>query len=549
MNPSLAGQLADFELPQILMVLEASRVTGGLTVTSAGSHGSIFFADGQILDATAETASGELAVFDILSWYEGEFLFTRGGEAPERTIDRSSQGLCLEAMRLIDESHNEALAFTPTPNTEAQGLDRDERRVLKALGEAGTVGAVAKVAGESAVTVYYRLEELERRGLVVRGDALTMRAELSNAAPRRVRVLVVDDSVLMQKVLKRTYESADDIEVVGMASNGQEALEMLPRLKPDVVSLDLYMPVMDGVTTLKHIMLSQPTPTVVVTSANADSLETTFESILRFGAIDFITKPSQSRGSIADQNDNIVDRIRKAARVDLRGLRLFQPPPRPREKRHARRGEARGAIVACGGTGGCLSYMQLLTSLPVDLPFAVIGLLSFPEDFLRGFVTYLNKCASFDVELAHDGAELSSGVCYLAPASHTPRIENGSSAPYLRLEESSEGSSYALFTDAVQAFRHQSVGLVLSGEGNDAFAGLAAVRAAGGITLAQLPASCVDPEQSQQATEQGLVDRVVVLPHISNDLSQLIMSRLRRSVSGRPWSTAESEATWPGQTA
>ncbi len=177
-------------------------------------------------------------------------------------------------------------------------------------------------------------------------------------------------------------------------------------------------------------------------------------------------------------------------------------------------------MVAVGGTGACLSSMQLLTSLNVDLPVAVVGLLPFPEEFLRAFVTYLRKWTTFDVVIAGDGLPIRSGVCYLAPIVDPPEIESFGGQPVLRTG-CREGPS-ATLTSAATVFASTAIGLLLSGGGEAAFRGLAAIRTGGGTVLAQLPSTCVDPDQPQQAFDQGLIDRMVLLPHISNELSQLL---------------------------
>jgi two-component system chemotaxis response regulator CheB len=539
MSWSLAGRLPDFDLPQILSVLEVSRATGRLNVSSSEGEGALLLSDGSVVGAESPSNSGELAAFEVLSWSEGEFWFIQDAAPARRQIDRSNQGLCLEAMRLIDESRSPDVAFVRSEAGDAS-VPHGARAVLDALNGSGvTVEAVAHQVGLPPVSVLYWLEALERLRVVRR---LTESEELCDeAGAATTRMLLVDDSRLMQKVLRRMYESDGDIEVVGVAENGEEALALLPELKPDVISLDLYMPVMDGVTTLKRIMLSQPTPTVIVTSANADELDLTFESILRFGAIDFITKPSKSRGEMGDQTVNILERIRKASRVNLRGVRMVQPAPHGPHER-ADRSRCRGLLVATGGTGGCLSYLQLLTSLPTDLPFAVIGQLSFPRDFTRGLASYLRKSARVEVQLAEDGVEIEGGVAYLASDADRVRIEPGESRPLLRVESTDEPADPSLlFREAAASFNDRSIGLVLSGSDQGALPGLGAIGAAGGTCLGQLPESCVDPEPVETALRMGLVERVVLLPHISHELSQAWLSRLR--------SGTEEEASWPRKTA
>ncbi len=526
---SLSGQLADFDLPQIISVLEVGRVSGRLQANSPEGDGALFFFQGEIVAAEAGLFSGELAAFLVLSWNIGTFDFSRDTIERDRQIHRSNQGLCLEGMRLIDVSISDGAIYSPLAGTGVNRLADEQERVLAATDGKSNLKQIAAACGWPELAVCYFLEQLERAEVVTRQAPGT---PVETVEEPRLRVLLVDDSKLMQKVLRRAYESDPGIKVVGVAENGEQALRMLHELKPDVVSLDLYMPVMDGVTALKRIMLSQPTPTVIVTSANPEDLDLTFESILRFGAIDFITKPTKSRGALDMQTGNMVERLYKAARVNLRGLRMVQPPPAAARK-HAFRGECRGLIAAIAGTGGCLSFMQLVTALPTDLPFAMVGVLRFPESFLKAFVAYLNKCAPFDVQLANDGAPVLGGMCYLASEANYVRLEESAQGPVLRVKPRRDEVGLSdLFLDVGRIFKERGVGLILSGNREESLSGLASIRATNGITMAQLPESCVDPELPQRAIELELIDRVVLLPQISNDLSQTLMTRLRRAESG-----------------
>ncbi len=533
MLPVLAGQMPDFDIPQIVSMLEYGRMSGCLRVVTPQGRGLLFFNNGQLVTAETGDIRGELAAMVILNWQEGSFGFLKSlplDHLPD--ITRSNQSLLLEAMRIIDESRACHSVFHGLRAAREGTVCEGARKVLSLLTRPMGLKQIACVAGITPLEVFYHIERLEEAGLVRRIDPCA--ETLPVASDERIRVLIIDDSSLMQKALARLYETDPGIAVAGTAANGQEGLEMLSRLKPDVVSLDLYMPVMDGVTTLKHIMLSQPTPTVVVTSASPEALDLTFESILRFGAIDFITKPSRSRGDIDEQTQSILTRIRKAAHVNLRGLRMVQPPAEsPRER--AQRGPCQGLIVASAGTGGCLSYMQLLTSLPSDLPFALVGILPFPADFLRALVSYLDKSATFTVEVAEDGKSLESGVCYLAGYGQMIQIIPSEDGPVLSiLPHTGFRSVSMLMAGAARVFGSRSVGLVLSGSGDEVIDGLGAIRAEGGVTLAQLPASCVDPEQPELAIASGLVDRTVLPNHISGSLSQLLMSRSMKAASGVP---------------
>jgi len=346
-----------------------------------------------------------------------------------------------------------------------------------------------------------------------------------------MRIAIVNDLNIAVEMLRRTLALAPQHQLAWIARNGAEAVRQCAQDRPDLILMDLFMPVMDGPATLKRIMLTQPTPTVVVTSASPEALEVTFESILRYGAIDFITKPSRSRGDLDDQTRLILARARKAARADLRGLRMVQPPPvEPRVR--AGRVPCQGVLLAASGTGGGLSMMQLLTGLPADLPCAVLGTVPLPDEFLGAFASFMRRAAPFDVEVAEDGALLQGGVCYVAGSDRDVRLVGGAAGVRLSVRPPGPGASPAApMMDAAELFGSRSAAIVLSGEGDGALVGLAAIRARGGITLAQLPTTCVDPEQCEKAIAAGLVDRVVLASHLAGSLSQLHLSRSRMGAS------------------
>ncbi len=344
------------------------------------------------------------------------------------------------------------------------------------------------------------------------------------APPTRdcIRVLVVDDSKLMQKTLRRICERAPEIEVVGCAGNGEEALELIQELRPDVISLDLFMPIMDGVATLKRIMLTNPTPTLIVTSAQKDDLDLTVKSILRFGAVGFVTKPNKLSGSVESQAEVILQQIRKAANLDLHGIRMLQPAPSP-APRQAVRGACNGLAIVSGGTGADRSYSQLLSQLSADSTVALVGVLPVARSFLSPFIAFLNTGSTFHVERAVDGAPLRSGVCFLAGEDERLRLERRNQGAVLRVEPgAAEPGCDPLLADGARLFGSRTIAILLSGEGDPPATGLATIRAAGGITLAQLPSTCLDPECPQRAIKLDLIDRALDLKQIGGVLPTLI---------------------------
>jgi two-component system, chemotaxis family, protein-glutamate methylesterase/glutaminase len=530
MTSCLNGRLEDFLLPQVIALLEAVQANGHLETSCAKGEGQIDFRRGQIVGAQLGGLTGEVAAYSILSWSSGEFRFRRNGAEPPGNMSRSNQALCLEAMRLLDESRNPSVRFTLVMEAVLPSLSEPLPRVLAAIQSGcGLIKDIAETCRMSTLEAYYHAERLEELRVVTRLTDGRFPSVAHDGAADSIRVLVVDDSELMRRTLTRLFESDPNIRVVGAAASGREALEMLPELRPDVITLDLHMPEMDGVTTLKRIMLTDPTPTVIMTASSPDALDQTFETILRFGAIDFVTKPSRSRGEMEEQGRYILRRLRNAARVNLRGIRLFQPRPNAVPLR-ARPGDSRAFVLAVGGTGACLSFMQLLSDLPADLPFGVLGLLPFPDEFLRAFVAYMQKYSAFEPRVVSDGAQLQSGVCYLTSWTQPWRIVSERGMPVVR-GPGARGvcDPNLLLYDASQVFRERTVGLVLSCESRDLIGGLGAVRAGGGMTMAQLPETCVDPEGPAEALQAGLIDKVTVLNRISSDLSQFFMDRQHRT--------------------
>jgi len=527
MIPSLAGQMPEFAMPLIVSTLEYGRVSGTLRVISPEGQGEIGFSEGRIISAECGKSRGDLAVYICVSKEKGTFSFVSEQLQPQPELTKSNQGLLMEAMRLLDECRSNKSGYERTREYPAgiEKFSEYERLALASLSVPASVGQIASACQISELEAVYYLDRLEIVGAVSRCKLVEQ--ERANS-PRpaeingRIRVLVVDDSVLMRRALTRLLEGDYGFEVVGTASNGQEALELLPKLRPNVVSLDLYMPVMDGVQTLKHIMLTRPTPTVMVSAASPEALDLTFESILRFGALDFITKPSHLRGGMDSQVEHILRRVKKAAKANLRGIRMVQPPL-PSVARKARRGPCRAALVASAGAGGCLSYVQLVTSLPHDLPIAIVGMLRFPEDFLRAFVQFLSKRSPFSVEVVEDGMPLESGVCYLS-SSPSVRLDSSGNQVRLRVDRDGQWDPNLCFMDAAKHFGVRAVGLLLSGD-TEQSAGLGSIRAAGGVTMAQVPASCVDPEQCERAIELGLVDRIVLPTQVPTHVSQLLLQR------------------------
>ena len=528
MIPSLQGRLQDFNLPQLIALLETMQSSGRLEVTASGGNGVLFFAKGQLVDASLGEANGEVAAFQILTFDDGEFCFVKGHAEREANLDHSNQALCMEAMRLLDESRDPKTRFSLQSHGSPIEGEADAALVVEAL-KAGpaTIGELSKRSGVSRIAVCFHLDHLVRSELVMR-TCEDVSLPVGPSEPDAIRVLIVDDSELMRRNLSRLFEAAPDIRVVGAASSGREALEMIPQVRPDVVSLDLHMPDMDGVATLKRIMLSDPIPTVILTAANPEQLDRTFDAILRFGAVDFITKPSRMRGKVQEQGEAIVRRVRTAARVNLRGVRLFQPRLSKVRQQAAPR-QCQGLITGIAGTGACLSLMQLLSHLPADLPFGVFSVVSLTPEFLRAFAAYMSRYSAFQLKVVEQEEPLMAGVCYLATSESPVRLVDRGDGPRVVLEHGAGATDpNLLLYDTARLFAQDGVGLLMSNERDDLEPGIVELRRSGGLVMAQLPETCIDPTGPLSAIENGLVQRTVVLNRIASELSQTYVQRSQR---------------------
>jgi two-component system chemotaxis response regulator CheB len=539
MTWSLQGRLQDFNLPQVVALLEAMQSSGRLNVLTSSLEGALIFQQGQVIDAETGGRIGELAAHLILASEEGEFRFQKEQLGRPAVIGRSNQALCMETMRLVDESRDHSAHFslaTLARETRHTARVAEDGQILEAIGgRKATVREISEWCSLHRIEVLFRLEALIKAGVVSRTNGRSPRSASSGRKnPDAVRVLVVDDSRLMRRNLTRLFESAPGLEVVGAAASGREALDMIPDVRPDVISLDLHMPELDGVATLKRIMLSDPIPTVILSAANPEELDRTFDAILRFGAVDFVTKPSKMRGAIDVQGQSIVERVRTAAGVNLRGIRLFQPRLLKRSLQALPR-PCSGLVTAIAGTGACLPLMQLLSHLPADLPFGLLCVTSMSDEFLNAFIAYMGRYSPFQLKVVKDGDRVMAGVGYLVTREAPVRIVDRPSGPTFVFETGAGPTDpNLLMYDTARHFGATGVGLLMSNQAEDLESGLGELTKSGGLTLAQLPETCIDATGPQMAVDQGLIQRTVVLNRLASELSQTLALRTHRSDGGSP---------------
>lgn len=335
-----------------------------------------------------------------------------------------------------------------------------------------------------------------------------------------IRVLVVDDSAFMRKAIGTMLANDPEIEVVGTAKNGQEGLDMVRSLSPDVVTMDMEMPVMDGLSALKRIMMEMPRPVIMISSLTVEGAEATLKA-LEAGAVDFIPKKlSRVSLEIIKIEHDLRAKVKAVARRRL--LRPSRPAAAPRVQppRRPLSGASARAVVAIGvSTGGPPAVQSILSQLPENFPACVLIAQHMPQAFTGPFAKRLDSLSKLAVSEAVDGAPVIPGKVYVAPGGSHLRVRREGmrlvvevgSEPRTALYKPSVNELMGSVADVIGS---RALGLMLTGMGNDGLEGAKKLKAAGGRLMAQNDASCVVYGMPKAVVDAGLADEVVDLADI-----------------------------------
>lgn len=342
-----------------------------------------------------------------------------------------------------------------------------------------------------------------------------------------VRVLIVDDSAYVRKVIKEMLGRSPFIDVVGTARDGEEALEMVEQLRPDVVTLDLIMPRLDGLGFLREQMRRRPLPVVLV-SVNDERGELVLEA-LAAGAVDMVRKPTAlAIDRVFEISDELVESVKAAATV--RRTALHAPSPAPIVARTARSGRSRGAeIVVIGiSTGGPQALRYLIPQLPADFPAAVAMVLHMPVGYTELYAQKLAEISQLDVSEASQGAALRPGMALLAPAGQHMTFERSPSGAVRVCLDSRPSDTVhrpsvdVLFKSAAEVFGERVLGVVMTGMGSDGQQGAAWIKARGGTIFTEAEESCIVYGMPRSVVEAGLSDRSIPLARMAQSLIETV---------------------------
>ena len=339
-----------------------------------------------------------------------------------------------------------------------------------------------------------------------------------------IRVLVVDDSALMRKLIPQMLAADESIEVVGTAMDGSFALKKIEELKPNVVTLDLEMPGMNGIDTLKEIMRRQPVPVIVVSSHSTEGATVTMKA-LGLGAFDFVTKPKDATAHMAETARELIVKVKAAADCKLKPRMLSGIPAKP-QKAAAPAG-APNKIVAIGvSTGGPQALEYVLSQLPADFPSTIVVVQHMPDGFTDMFARRLDEICPLRVKEAQSGDMLQAGRVLICPGSRHMKVKRLPLGDIVVLSDEPRVNGHrpsadVLLRSVAEEFKSNAVGVLMTGMGDDGAEGLGAIKKEGGMTLAQSEESCVVFGMPKAAIERGYVVRIVGLDILGATLQAL----------------------------
>ena len=333
----------------------------------------------------------------------------------------------------------------------------------------------------------------------------------------RIRVLVVDDSAFVRKAVGRMLATADDIEVVGFARDGEEGLALARELRPDVVTLDVRMPRLGGLETLERLMAEQPVPVLLMSTLTQEGAEVTLRG-LELGAMEFVDKSSVQPMSMLSLAEELVSKIRALGGARVRS----RPRPQPAADKAAGRAPAQCVAIAAS-TGGPSALQTVVSGLPAAFAAAVVIVQHIPRGFTRSLAERLDARSAIPVREARHGDAVEPGLVLLAPAGIHTRLVRGSAGVQISLEEEpSEAlhrpSADVLMSSAADVYGPLAVGVVLTGMGSDGTEGLRAIRERGGLTLAEAEETCVIFGMPKAAIEAGVIERTLALDRIAGEI-------------------------------
>jgi len=343
----------------------------------------------------------------------------------------------------------------------------------------------------------------------------------------KIKALVVDDSAFMRGVITKMLESDGEIEVIGTAKNGLEAIEKVESLKPDVMTLDIEMPIMNGLDALKHIMEKNPLPVIMFSALTQEGAEITLEA-LSIGAADFIAKDfSNFSVNIINKENELVQKIKTVAKKKrFYSIRKFFTSKQTYSIDKPVKARQRNILAVGASTGGPPAIEHILSNLPGDFPVPVIIAQHMPRLFTKSFAQRLNNAAKIEVKEAENGEKLKSGVAFIAPGDTHMSIKRKGSDVFVEFINDAKytyrPSVDLLFSSTASVYAEGSLCVILTGMGSDGLLGVKDIKLKKGYVIAQNEETCVVFGMPRAVINANMADAVLPLDKIPEEIVKIL---------------------------
>lgn len=345
-----------------------------------------------------------------------------------------------------------------------------------------------------------------------------------------IKVMVVDDSAFMRKIISDILKEDTDIDIVGTARNGQDALEKLKDISPDVITLDIEMPIMDGITTLRKIIDNYNIPVVMLSSLTLDGAEATIKA-LEIGAVDFIPKPTNIFGlNKKEEKYKLIEKVKVASKTK-NNLKYFETIIKPSivyKKLSSLESKEMGSIVAIGtSTGGPKALQSIIPLMPANINGSILIVQHMPEGFTKSLAARLDSISNIRVKEAENGEKLQKGYCYVAPGNYHMTVHEEKGEITLKLNRSVAVSGHRPSVDVMMESvakikLMKKIAVIMTGMGSDGADGMKKISENGGYTIAQDESSSVVYGMPKAAVNNGSVNKILPLNEISNELINVL---------------------------
>jgi len=344
---------------------------------------------------------------------------------------------------------------------------------------------------------------------------------------RKIKVLIVDDSAVARKILSTGLSKDRDIEVVGTAADPFIARDKIINLRPDVITLDVEMPRMDGISFLQRLMTYFPLPVIMVSSLTQSGCETTLKA-LEVGALDFVTKPSLDVShTLEEVVTELADKIKESANVKVKKREYFKSPEsRQPQTSHALINSTHKIVTIGASTGGTEALKEVLLQMPPNAP-GILIVQHMPQLFTKSFAERLNSICAIEVREGRDGDSIIPGLALIAPGNYHMELRRNGARYYVTMNQELPVSRHrpsveVLFVSVAKYAGANAVGVIMTGMGDDGASGLLKMKESGAKTMAQDEESCVVFGMPREAIKLGAAETVVPLNKITPTILSLL---------------------------